>query len=173
MGHTIVCLLLLCILETFKVISKRVPTCDSVHAWWLYNAASVEHQTTSTMTCYPTQSHYHDLEPTSLYPILIMLNTRLGSDTYQLWSRWFDSTRFRTRGLCTQPGDLQIPQSPRTGGGGPTHSATPSVRQHCRVTMSAHCHKSVDTLVMWLLAFPECKTLNNQTIRLHSTELIG
>ena len=32
----------------------------------------------------PTQLHYPDTKPTSLYPILIMLSTWLGSDRYKL-----------------------------------------------------------------------------------------
>ena len=55
----------------------------SAHSWRLYSAVSQEHQTTSTMTCYPTQSPYPDTEPTSPCPILIMTSIRLGSDKYQ------------------------------------------------------------------------------------------
>ena len=42
-------------------------------------------QVVGTMTCYPTQSHYPDTEPTCAFPIpiLIMLSTWLGSDKYQ------------------------------------------------------------------------------------------
>ena len=68
--------LLFYVLATSKGISGEVPTCDSVHSLWLYSAASLEHQVTSTMTCYPTQPHYPDTEPTSPCPILIMLNAR-------------------------------------------------------------------------------------------------
>ena len=35
---------------------------------------------TGTVTCYPTQSHYPDTEPTSHCPILIMPSARLGRD---------------------------------------------------------------------------------------------
>ena len=70
-----------------------VPTCDSVHLWQLYSAASLGHQTAGTMTCYPTQSHYPDTEPTSLCPILIMLSARLGIDNNQYLSLWLDWTR--------------------------------------------------------------------------------
>ena len=48
------------------------PTYDSAHSWRLYSAASVEHQTTGSMTCYPTQSHYPDTKTPSPCPILIM-----------------------------------------------------------------------------------------------------
>ena len=57
-------------------------TCDSAYSWQLYSAAALEHQTAGTMTCYPTQSHYPDTEPTSYCPILIMPNTWLGSNSY-------------------------------------------------------------------------------------------
>ena len=69
--------LLFCILATSKIISGRILTCDSVHSWWHYSAAI------STMTCYPTQSHYPDTEPISPYLILIMPSTWLGSNKYQ------------------------------------------------------------------------------------------
>ena len=36
--YRVVCLLF-CVLETSKVISERVLTCNSVHSWWLYSAA--------------------------------------------------------------------------------------------------------------------------------------
>ena len=74
-------------------VRKWVPTCDSEHSWRLHSAASPEHQSAGTMSCYLTWSHYPDTEPTSPYPILIMSSTRLGSR------------------------DLQIPRSPITGGG--------------------------------------------------------
>ena len=60
-----------------------VPTCDSAHLWQLYSAASLEHQAASTVTCYPTQSHYPDTEPTSPCPMLIIPSARLESDKYQ------------------------------------------------------------------------------------------
>ena len=77
------CLLLLYILATSKVISGRVQSCDSTHPWWLYSAALLGNQAAGAMTWYPTQSHYPDSTPTSLYPILIMLSVWLGSDKYQ------------------------------------------------------------------------------------------
>ena len=62
-----------------------VPTCNSMHSWLLYtySAASLGYQAASTMTCYPTQSHYPDIERTSHFPILIMLSAKLGSDKCQ------------------------------------------------------------------------------------------
>ena len=38
------------ILPTSKVLSGQVPTCDSAHSWWLYSAALLGNQATSTMT---------------------------------------------------------------------------------------------------------------------------
>ena len=48
-----------------------VLTCDSAHSWQCYSATSLENQTTGTMTCYPTQSHYSDPEPTIRHPIRV------------------------------------------------------------------------------------------------------
>ena len=42
-----------------------VLTCECVYSWQLYSAASLEHQDAGTKTCYPTQLHYPDTEPTS------------------------------------------------------------------------------------------------------------
>ena len=58
-------------------------TRDSVHSWQMYSAASLEHQAAGTMTCYPTPSHYADIEPTSPRPILILLSARLGRNKCQ------------------------------------------------------------------------------------------
>ena len=99
----------------FKVISGWVPTCDSAYSCWLDSAASPEHQATSTMTCYPTQSHYHVTEPPSPYPILIMPSVWLGCNKYQFLCLWFNSNGFRTCGLWIWTWDLQIPPSLRTG----------------------------------------------------------
>ena len=71
------------ILATSKFISGWVLTCHSAHSWLLYSAASLGHQAASTMTCYPTQSHYPNTELTSPCPIIIMLSARLGSNKYQ------------------------------------------------------------------------------------------
>ena len=63
--------------------ARGLPTCDSVHSWRLYNAASLGYQATSTMTCYPTELHYLDTEPTSSCPVSLILSAGLGSDKYQ------------------------------------------------------------------------------------------
>ena len=92
MEPLIVCLLLLYILATSEVISGRVPTCDSAHSRRLYSATQLGNQAVSTMTWYPTQSHYHNTDLTSPCPILIMPSTWLGSDKYQ-----FDKSLILTR----------------------------------------------------------------------------
>ena len=89
------------VLATFKVISGRVPTCDSTHSWQHYNAASLVYLTTRTRTWYPTQSLYPNTELTSHCPIPIMLSARLGSDKNKFLSHWFDSTRTLKNGRRT------------------------------------------------------------------------
>ena len=74
-------LLLFYVLATSRIISGWALTCYSAHLWGLYSAASLGNQATST--CYPTQSHFPDTEPTSPCPTLIMPTARLGSDTYK------------------------------------------------------------------------------------------
>ena len=76
-----VCLLFY-VLAASKVISGQVPSCDSAHSWRFYSAAPLGNQTASTMTRFPTHSHYPDTDPTSPCPILIMPSTLLGSDKY-------------------------------------------------------------------------------------------
>ena len=63
----------------------------SACSWWLYSAASLEFQTTGTMACYLTQSHYPNTEATSPCPMLIMPSTWLGNDKYKFVCLWFDS----------------------------------------------------------------------------------
>ena len=121
-----VCLLFF-ILATSEVISGQVQTCDSAILWRLYGTASLGHQAASTVTLYPTRLHYPHTEPTSPCPSLIMASARLGTDMYQFYSHWFDSTRFQSCRLQTRTHDLQILQTPRTGGGCSTHSATLTV----------------------------------------------
>ena len=75
------------------------------------------------MICYPSQSHYPDIEPTSPFPVLIIPSTRLGSDKYQSSHR-FDLTRVRNREVQIRTRDSQILRSPRTEGRCSTHSAT-------------------------------------------------
>ena len=84
------------VLATFKAISGWVPTCDSVHSWWLNNAAPLGDEVVSTMIWYPTQTHSPDTKLTSPSCNLIMLSAWLGGDKYKL-SHWFDSTTLRTR----------------------------------------------------------------------------
>ena len=80
-----VCLLLFYVLSTSKVISGWVPTCDRTHPWQLYSAAPLGNQATSTMTQYPTQSHFPDTKLTTLRPMLIIPNICLENDKYQLY----------------------------------------------------------------------------------------
>ena len=70
-------------LATCKIISERVPTCDSARSWWLYSAVPLGDQVASTMTCYPTQSHYPDIKLTRPCPLLLMLRASIGSNKYQ------------------------------------------------------------------------------------------
>ena len=58
-------------------LGRWVPTCDSAISGQLYSTASLEHQATDSMTCYPTESHYPDTEPTNPCHILIMLSAML------------------------------------------------------------------------------------------------
>ena len=62
----------------------------TMHSWWLYSAAPLGHQ----FMVLVASSHYPDTEPTSPFPILIMLSAWLGSDNYQFSCHWFDSTWF-------------------------------------------------------------------------------
>ena len=71
---------------------------DNTHSWYLYSAVTLGDQTASTVTWYPTQSHYPGTELTNPFSILIMLSAWLGRDTYQFLSHWFDSTRIQTHG---------------------------------------------------------------------------
>ena len=73
--------------------------CDSAQSWQLYSAAPLKDHVSSTMTGYPTQSHYPDTEPTSPCPILIMLSAWLGSNKYQFLIDWFESTANQTPDL--------------------------------------------------------------------------
>ena len=67
------------VMATCKIMSGRVSTyCGSAHLWRLHGAAStwsLSHQHHDT-----TQSHYPNTEPTSPFPILIMLSAWLGSN---------------------------------------------------------------------------------------------
>ena len=56
-----------------------------------HNSDPAGDQTAGTMTRYPIQPDYPNIELTSA--ILLIPGTRLGSDKYQLDSHWFDSAR--------------------------------------------------------------------------------
>ena len=66
-------LLVFYVLATYMVISGWGLARGSAHSWHLY------------ITLYPIQSHYPDTDLTSPCPILLMPNTRLGSDKYQFY----------------------------------------------------------------------------------------
>ena len=103
------------ILATSKVISVWALTCDSAHSWELYSAVRLGDQTASTMTRYPTQSHYPDTEPTSPCLTLIMLSACLGSNKYQFLSHWFYSAKVQTH-------EDRISRFPKMGDECSTHS---------------------------------------------------
>ena len=44
----------------------------TVHSWRFYSGTPLGNQAISIVSCYPTQSHYPDTEPTTPFPILIM-----------------------------------------------------------------------------------------------------
>ena len=98
--------LLFYVLATSKIITGWAPTCGSVHSWWLYSAAPLGNQVTSTMTWYLTQSYYPDTKPTSPFHILIMSSALLGSNKYQFLGHWFDLTTVRTH-------EVQVPDFPK------------------------------------------------------------
>ena len=107
-----VCLFLFYILATSEVISGWVPTCDSAHSWWLHSAASLGHQTAGTRTCYPTQSHYPDTEPTGPCPILIMPSARLGSDKYKFKVIGLTRPEFKAAGSGLESMIFRFPDLP-------------------------------------------------------------
>ena len=65
------------------------------------------------------QSHNPETEPTSPFPIQIMLSTCLGSDKYQFLSHWFDSTRVKKLGGpdSNQPAAFGFPDLPEQEAG--------------------------------------------------------
>ena len=136
----------------------RVPTCDSAHSWWLYSAASLQHQATGTMTCYPTQLHYLDSEPTSPWHILIMPSVRLGSNRYQFKSHWFISTRVRKLWCLDsnpQSSDIPISQSGRQtldSLGHPDWSTgVTALERHCRRCSHRPCWYWQE-LILWIVS---------------------
>ena len=60
-------------LATSKAISGRVPTCDDADSFSLFSAAPQGNQATSTITQYPTQSHYPDTDITNPCPMLLIV----------------------------------------------------------------------------------------------------
>ena len=104
-----------------------VLTCDSAHSWQLYySTASLQHQATGTMSCYPTQSHYSDTEPTG--PLPYPNNSERLAMEWQILilKSLVRFSRVRTSRRRTQTHKVRIPRSSSTGGGPTTHSATPS-----------------------------------------------
>ena len=80
-----VCLLELYILATSKIICRWILPCVSVHSWFLYSAAPLGDQTTiQHHDPISHQSHYPDVELTSLFHILIMLSASPGSNKCQV-----------------------------------------------------------------------------------------
>ena len=95
-------------------LSWRVPTCGSAHSWWLYSAAPLGNQAACTITQYPTQLHYPNIELTNPFPVLLIPSATLGSDKYQFdvigltWPGtefWISCTQGkRSTDLATTPG---------------------------------------------------------------------
>ena len=54
LDHVWICFVLF-VAGYILVTSEWALTCDSAHSWWLYRAASLGHQATSTMTCCPNE----------------------------------------------------------------------------------------------------------------------
>ena len=81
----------ICLLE-FDVLATSTVISDT-DLWQCAHkvTAPLEDQDTGTITQYPIQSHYHDIERTCFYPVLLMLCARLGSDKYKFGKSlvWF------------------------------------------------------------------------------------
>ena len=88
------------------VIAWRVPTCDSVYSWWLYRSATRGHHAAGTTT----QSYYGDTELTSIFPILLVPNARLGSDKY-LFDKVIGLTQPRLELMPFRTGSLRSSDS--------------------------------------------------------------
>ena len=71
-AESVGCLLEFYILATSQVMSGWVSPIDGAYSWWFYSAVPLGNQTASTMTWYPTQSHYPSTVLTSLYTILFV-----------------------------------------------------------------------------------------------------
>ena len=63
---------------TPKVTPGRILTCNRAHSWQLHGD-----QTCIIITWVATDSYHPDIELTSYYPMLVMPNVRLGSNTFQ------------------------------------------------------------------------------------------
>ena len=108
------------ILATSKVTPGKALTWDSAHSRLLYSAVPLGDQATSTMISYPTQSQYPGTEPTSPFPILIMLSAWLESDKDKFSNHWFDSGLTRP---AFETARFKSPYLPKRGDGRSTHSA--------------------------------------------------
>ena len=135
------------------------------YSWLPYSAAPLGDQVVSTMTWYPTKSHYSDTEPTNPYPNLIMSSTWLGSDKWQfdrflVWvDHGFEPKISRTRDpsssdSATAPVVCMWCIAHYTGNiftlnffVGVLVECRPPVGQHYKVTMRVYCHKSVPVLI--------------------------
>ena len=78
--------------RTVTMTTPLLLTSTVVLTWWLYSVASLEQQTTGTITCYPNQSLYPDTEWTSPYRIRIMPSAWLGNDKFKYFNHRFNST---------------------------------------------------------------------------------
>ena len=67
---------------------------NSAYSWWLYNAVPLGSQAASTMTQYPTQSHYLDL----ISPVYT--DQQVSSNKYQVSKRIGLFDRERTTDLA-------------------------------------------------------------------------
>ena len=107
-------LLLFYILATSKILSGHIWSCASVNSWWLYSAARLRDQATSTMTWYPhsVTLSWHWANWSLPYPN-IMPSTWLGSDKYQF---------YKSLVWLNQSLNLRGP-SPKKGDGCSTHSS--------------------------------------------------
>ena len=133
-----------------SVIWGWVLTCDNTYSWRRYSAAPPGDQVTGTMTWRATQSDCNDTEPSSPCPTLTMLSTRLESDKYKYLSHWIDSTRLQSHGFDS---DDRPPRGP---------DVWLILRQRYEVTMSVHCHKTIQVLIG-----PRCKTPSTDRIHHH------
>ena len=102
------------------------PTCDSACSWRLASAASLEHQATGTITCYPTQSYYPDTERTSPCPIFILSSDRVGNDKYHLKLIGLTQPGFENTRSRFEAATLRFPDLRQREASALTHSVTPT-----------------------------------------------